>query len=121
MQTIRTFIGYGFLAIGIYVLTVFYLQWKKAAPVATGDGTGFWNKFPALQRIVMAAQGSVTILWGQFTILLACLVGGIGQLGDLFGDPNVKEYAQTLLQPKLVAAAMLIIGVISIISRKRTL
>lgn len=121
MHTFRVAIGYGFLAIAVYIAVVFFMQWKKAVPQATGDGSGFWNRNPSLQRLVMAAQGSVTILWGNFVALIACIVGGIGQLGDLFGSSDARDYAQTILNPKIVAAAMLAIAVISIYSRKRTL
>jgi len=121
MHTIRLVAGYAFLALAAYIVAVFAMQWRKAVPQSTGDGTGFWNRNPILQRIVMTAHGSVTILWGNFAALLACLVGGIGQIGDMFGDPNVKGYAETILQPKIVAGIGLAFAVITIISRKRTL
>jgi len=121
MHTLNVILGYGFLALVVYIAVVFWLHWRKAVPQTTGDGTGFWNKNPTLQRIVMATQGSATILWNGFVCLMAAVVGGIGQFGDLIGDPNIRAYAGVILAPKVVAAAVLTIGIISIVARKRTL
>ena len=75
----------------------------------------------ALQKIIAAARGSLTILWSRFVALVGLATVGLTNVADFAGDPAVGAAIQTYLKPQYVAAAMVIIAIITEYARKRTL
>lgn len=109
MQTFKTIFALALVGVFAYLAITVYIQYRAA--------TG-----PLWQRALAAAQNSATILWAKFGMLLAALVGAIGDIGDLFGDPNIRGYAETFLgNPKVVAGILLAFSLVTVAARKRTL
>lgn len=74
------------------------------------------------ERLIKAASNSATILWGKFVLVLSAIVSQLDNIADLLGQPEMKDYIQTLIgNPKAVASVMAGIAVISMIARFRTL
>lgn len=98
-----------FVALVVYIVADTYRRYRVA------QGT-VW------ERLLLSARNSATVLWGNFVMAVAALVGIIGDAGDAIGVPQVRDYAQEILgNPKFVAGIMLAISAISVLARKRTL
>lgn len=109
MQTLRI----AFVLIALIVAVSIIIQMVIAYSKADGS---IWNKMLA------AGSQSATILWNKFTIVLAGLVGTLGDLADALGQPQIKDYLnQALGNPKLVASIMLAASIVTIAARARTM
>ena len=110
MHAFKLIVALAFLALAVYIFVTVYVQY-----LANSDKTGF-------ERWRATAQGSATLLWSKFCLLVAGLVGSLDTLADMVGQPEAKEWIQTIIgNPKIVATAILGISIVTIIARKRTL
>lgn len=109
LTTIRILIACGFLSV------IGYFGWSiyRGYRAATGNT---W------ERLIAAAKDSATILWARFVAIIASVVGVIGDAGNLFGLPQVQPFVeQWLSNPKVIAAVLLGVSLITELARKRTL
>ncbi len=109
MQTIRTIIALSLIAFAAYTAITFYIEYVKSTAVTT------WAKF------LDATKGSATILWSRFVIVIGSVAGFAGQAADALGEPSVSSAIQAALKPEYVAAFLVIVSLITIFARKRTL
>lgn len=71
------------------------------------------------ERLVAGAKGSATILWARFVQVVAALTTWLVSASDLLNAPSVGQAIQTYLKPEYVAAAFVLIAVISEVARRR--
>ena len=64
---------------------------------------------------------SVTILWARAVALGGIALAALGQAGDVFGLPGVKETVQGLLDPRYVPYYLIAIALVTEAARRRTL
>jgi hypothetical protein len=109
LKIIQAIVACGFVALFGWLIYDIYRKYR----VATGT---VW------QRLITSARGSATVLWSRFCMIVASVVGFIGDAGDLLGLPEVRTFVeQWLSNPKVVATVLLAIGVVTELARKRTL
>lgn len=102
----------GIVIAAIAIIAYFGFTFYKALRDASGST---W------QRVIAAAQGSATILWARFVALVGLATGGLASAADYLGDPSIGSAIQTYGKPQYVAAALVLIAVITTWARKRTL
>lgn len=99
----------------IILLGIFaYVGWTYFHAYQESTATGW-------RRWLNAAQGSATILWAKFCIFVGALAGLLSQAADYLGDPSLSQAIQTQLKPQYVAIFIILVSVVSIWARKRTL
>lgn len=107
LHSIRIVFDVAIAALFCYIAVTVYLQYRKQV------GTTW-------ERLLGAAKDSATILWSKFCILLACVVGQLDSLADLFGAPELKDFINTWIgNPKVISGVMLAIASITIYARMR--
>lgn len=109
MQVLRLAIAIGLASIAAYFIYNIYRLYR--------DATGtVW------QRFLAAGRESATMLWSKFIIILAGIVANLDYMADLIGQPGMKEYIDQLAgNPRTVAIVMLVISVVTMTARARTL
>jgi hypothetical protein len=109
MHTLRVAMGIGFLCVFVYIAVTVAMQYAKES-----DKTG-WARWRA------TAQDSATLLFGKFVALVAAGMGGIGQIADLLGAPEVKDWLNSHIgDAKVLSSVMLAIAVGIFMTRMRT-
>jgi hypothetical protein len=109
MQTIRLLLSLAFAALAIYVAVTVYLEYLKA------QGST-WD------RLLCAAKDSATMLWSKFCLLVAGITGSLDSVADLLGAPQMSDFVNKWVgNPKIIALVMLVISIITMTARKRTL
>lgn len=109
MQTLGLIFSLGLLAIVAYIAWSFYSDYR------TETGTRW-------QRLLGAANHSVTILWAKFCLVVAAVTAQLDSIADLFGAPEAKDAINAYVgNPKIIAAVMLAMACVTIFARKRTL
>lgn len=110
MQTLRLIVSLGLFAIAAYLIFKIALRFKQAT------GT-------VLERLLATAKDSATILWNKVVAVVALLIGSLGDIAELAGQPELKTAIETYLggNAKLLSGALLVVAFISILARKRTL
>jgi hypothetical protein len=109
LQVIRYTFDIGILAVAAYFA---YTVWDGYR-----DATG-----TTWQRLLAGARSSATILWAKFCLVLAGLTGNLDTAADLLGQPDMKQYINAAIgNPKTVAIIMVVIPLVSILARRRTL
>jgi hypothetical protein len=103
-----------YVIFGILVVASLYVGGTVIAQYVSATGT-IW------QRLLQAAQGSATILWAKFTILVAALAGWLGEGATYLGDPSIASAIQAALKPEYVAIFTIFVMVVTVWARKRTL
>lgn len=73
------------------------------------------------QRVLATAQHSATILWAKFTAVLAIIAGGLEYVADYLGTPEIGDAIKAAMKPQYVAAFMVLVAIVTIWARKRTL
>jgi len=76
---------------------------------------------PGWHRWLDAAQGSATILWSKFVMLVGSLTGLLVSVTDYFNEPAISNAIKTYMTPQAWTAVMLAVTVITIWARKRTI
>jgi hypothetical protein len=102
------------ILIGVFLVINVWLIWTFVRDYARATGTPW-------QRMVAAGQESVTILWSKVLMLLGALSGLIVKAADYLGDTGLSTQLQALLKPEYVGAFVVLVAVITIYARKRTL
>jgi hypothetical protein len=72
-------------------------------------------------RALAAAQGSATVLWSYVVALGGVALQAAGQGAEIFELPEVREAIAAWLAPEWAGAVLLLIGVITVLARLRTL
>ena len=91
-----------------YIGVTFYLQYREEQV-----GT-VW------QKSLAAAKDSATILVVKVGAVCGTLIGMIGDLGDLFNRPQIREYAEAALgSPEVVSGVLLAFSLIVFFARTR--
>jgi hypothetical protein len=109
MQLVRLAFQVGLLAVAVWV------AWTCIQVYATETGT-FW------ERMLKTARDSATLLWARFCMLVAGVVANIDTAADFLGVPELKPFIDTWLgSPKIIAGVMLLVSMITIAARKRTM
>lgn len=109
MQMLRIAFSLGLLAVMLWI------GWTFIKVYATETGSTF-------ERLLKSARSSATILWAKFCMLVAGIVANLDAAADFLGVPELKSFIDTWLgNPRVIAGVMLLISVISISARKRTL
>ena len=78
--------------------------------------TGTW-----WEKTIAAGRGSATIAWNRFVALCAAAAGILADGADYLNDPNLSAAIKAALQPQYVAGFVVLVTVITIWARKRTL
>lgn len=110
LQNIKLIISLGLVAVALY------LVWQVAARYRAAEGT-VW------ERLLATAKDSATILFNKVVAVVALLVGGLGDVAEFAGQPELKTTIETYLggNPKVLTVVLLIVATITIFARKRTL
>jgi len=109
MKVLTTMISLAFLAVIIYVAWNVYSQYRKA------QGS-VW------ERLLASARDSATMLWGKFVIVVAGLVANLDPIAQWIGGPSAEQFLNTYIgDPKILAAALLGVSLVSMWARLRTL
>lgn len=109
MTIVGTTFTVAIIALAAYFAVTLYINYRKAV------GTTW-------QRLVTAAESSATMLWAKFCAILAALVSQLDNIADIAGQPEAKTFIDSWIgNPKIIAAVMLGIAVITMAARKRTL
>ncbi len=109
MRVLGIMLSLAIRAFVVYVAVTFYLDFRKVPGTTT-------------ERLLIAARDSATVLWAKFCILVAGITSQIDNLADLFGAPEAKDFINAWVgNPKMIAALMLAISLITIKARTRTL
>src|SRR5262245_48590316 len=82
---------------------------------ATDPSLSLW------QRLVTAAMGSATVLWGGVVSVGGGLMSYSVLVADALNAPEVSTFIQSNLNPKYVGLAVMAIGAITVLARLRTL
>lgn len=98
----------GVLCVGAYGIYEFVTSYKAST------NTGF-------QRILDGARGSATILWVRFVFIVGMGIDAMAALADFLGAPTVSAAITQYGDPKMVAALMIVIAVVTEFARRRTL
>lgn len=98
----------------IVAAIVAYVAYNFITEYAKATGTTW-------QRLLSSAQGSATILWQKFVIVVTGVTGALVYCADFVGEPGVGDAIKGALQPEYVALASIAIAFISWWARKRTL
>ena len=72
-------------------------------------------------KLVASAEGSATILWARFTVIVTAATGCLVQVANFINAPSVASAITTYLTPSTVAAIMVATAVITEWARRRTL
>lgn len=96
----------------IAIIAYFGYEFYKAYRAASGT---------IFQRSVAAAKGSATVLWARFVGLVGLATGGLASAADYLGDPSIGAAIQTYGKPQYIAAALVLIALVTTWARKRTL
>ncbi|MGJ5205550.1 hypothetical protein [Bradyrhizobium sp. HKCCYLR20261] len=73
-------------------------------------------------RIKAACRHSLTIAWGYLLALFGCLLSILDNVSDALGDPSLKEQISAAVgDPRAVGRIFLVISVITIVARLRSL
>ena len=102
----------GIVLVVIAIIGYFGYEFYKGYREATGT---------PFERAVEAAKGSATILWARFVTLVGLATGGLASAADYLGDPSIGTAIQTYGKPQYIAAALVLIALITTWARKRTL
>ena len=75
-----------------------------------------------LARIKVACLHSMTVAWSYCIALAGALASVVDDLADALGDPGVKDQISAAIgDAKLTGRILLVISVVTIIARLRTL
>lgn len=111
MHFIRVAIGWALFAVFVYIVATTLWVYYKNEYNLTG-----WERWRA------TARDSATLLFNNLVAAVAALVGGIGQVADLFGAPEFKDWLnQHVGDAKLLSSIILVITVGVFITRLRSL
>jgi len=109
MKYVTGSVSIAFLAIVAFVAWNVYSQYRKA------QGT-VW------ERLLASARNSATMLWGKFSIAVAGIIANLDPIATWIGGPDAANFLNTYIgNPKILAAVMLVISMISMWARTRTL
>lgn len=73
------------------------------------------------ERLLAAAQGSATILWARFSMLVGALATVLVEAADWLNAPGVADGIKAVMQPSYVAFFIIAMAVMSELARRRTL
>lgn len=102
------------VAIAIFIGILGYLGYTLYTQYRASSATG-WHRY------LDAAEGSATILWQKFVMVVSVAAGGLASIAEYFNEPSISSAIQAALKPQYVAAFMVFVAVITIWARKRTL
>lgn len=92
-----------------------YFIWMTVSRfMAETDGT-VW------ERLLAAGSDSATKLWARFMVIVGAGLGLLTTAADYLGDPGLSAAIQQYLDPRYVGAAMILISLVTIWARRRTL
>lgn len=72
-------------------------------------------------RVLNAGKGSATIVWARFVVIVNSGIAVLAGAADFVKSPEVSSALQTYGGPKVVAAIMIGVAVVSELARRRTL
>ena len=73
------------------------------------------------QRVLATAEGSATVLWGYIVALGGLAVQAASSGADVLNMPEIKEWITSYLSPELAGGVLLVIGVLTVLARFRSL
>lgn len=73
------------------------------------------------ERLVSAAKGSASVLWGYVVTASGYLISWSEQATAFFNFPEVQKFITDNVTPTRLGIVMIVIGAISIVARLRTL
>lgn len=73
------------------------------------------------QRLLMATSQSATILWGYIVAFSGYLISWSEKATDFFNLPEVQQFLKDHVTPTRLGIVMVVIGIVSIVARLRTL
>jgi hypothetical protein len=111
MHTLRVIMGWGFVAIFVYILATTLWVYYKNEYTLSG-----WERWRA------TARDSATLLFNNFVALIAAAIGGLSQIADLFNAPELRDWLQAHVgDAKVLSSIILAITVGVFLTRLRTL
>ena len=101
------------IALAFAALLIWY-AWTFTTGFAAASG-------PLWDRLLAAGRGSATKLWAKFVAVVGAAVGVLASSADFFGSPAVADAIRAYVTPEYVAAAFLVVSLITELARNRTL
>jgi hypothetical protein len=98
----------------LFVAMLSYAGWTIYTEYSASKETGF-------HRWIDAAEGSATILWSKFVMIVTALAGLLAEGADYFNAPGVGDAIKAVMKPEYVMAGMILISLVTVWARKRTL
>lgn len=110
MHTLRMVFGIFCLAVFVYIAATIVWQYYHET-----DKTG-WARWLA------TARDSATLLFNKLVALVAAAIGGAGQIADLLGAPELRDWLNAHIgDAKVLSSVILAITVCIFLTRMRTL
>jgi hypothetical protein len=73
------------------------------------------------ERILATAKGSATIAWQYIVIAGGAVISSLGFIAEVLNMPDVQAWLKASLQPSYVGLALVVISIITVYARLRTL
>lgn len=104
----------GFIFTLAVVASLLFMAYHLVKKFREAEGT-VW------ERLLAGGRDSATILWGYLLYLAGAILDLIERMAVFLNMPEVTTFVNTHVPPKYVAGGMMVIGIITIAARLRSI
>lgn len=102
------------LSMIVFLLAFAWVIYPLVAEAFATPGT-LWDKLMA------AGDGSMTVLHGRVSVLVAASIGLVSSAAEIVGMTDVRAWLQSWLSPETFSGVVGLVGVLTVLARLRTL